>query len=165
MPLNTAAQNPNTFDVIPARVDLGMARGSCSFFELPTAGNTFGDTIQVVDLNMQVYTWNGSAWINPVGSTSAPVTLSADYTVTAADDGVIFNCTAALTITTPAGLSPKPSFIPVPPPTGDLSLAFTGGATGNGSAATQTRTRANNPAGVVVIPYADVTNGYGVSGS
>ncbi len=95
-------------------------------------------------------------------SSPVPVNLSADYTVTSADDGVIFNCTAALTITTPAGLSPKPSFIPVPPPTGNLSLAFTGGATGNGSAATQTFTRATSPTGVAVVAYEDGANGYGV---
>lgn len=99
-----------------------------------------------------------------VGSGGSTVDLSANYTVTPADDGVIFNCTAALTITIPAGLSPKPSFIPVPPPTGNLSLAFTGGATGNGSAATQAFTRASNPAGVAVVAYAE-SDGYGVSGS
>lgn len=103
----------------------------------------------------------------PDGGGSAaivPVTLNADYTITAADDGKQFNCSTALTITVPAGLSPKPSFIPVPPPTGNLSLAWTGGATGNGAATTITRTRANNPAGLVVVPYVDVTDGYGVSG-
>lgn len=93
------------------------------------------------------------------------ITVDTDYIISANDDGAIINCTAELTIYTPNGLSPAPSFIPIPPPSGNLSLAWTGGATGNGAATTITRTRANNPAGLVVVPYVDVTDGYGVSGS
>ena len=168
MPLNTAAQNPNTFDVIPSRADYGTARGSCSFFELPTAGNTFGDTIQVVDVGMRVYTWDGSAWIDPVGAGSggASVTesLSGPRTITADDDQKQFTCTTALAITIPASLSPRPSFVVSPPATGNVSIAVSGGAQVNGATTTLTRSRANNPAGFVVTAYAE-SDGYGVSGS
>ena len=165
MPLNTASQNPNTFDVIPSRADYGTARGSCSFFELPTAGNTFGDTIQVVDVGMRVYTWDGSAWIDPVESSGmGTITLSANYTLTPADDQKQFTCTTALTITVPELLSPRPSFIVNAPPTGNVSLDPTGAAQLNGATTTLTRSRANNPAGFVVTAYAE-SDGYGVSGS
>ena len=167
MPLNTAAQNPNTFDVIPSRADYGTARGSCSFFELPTAGNTFGDTIQVVDVGMRVYTWDGSAWIDPVESSGmGTITLSANYTLTPADDQKQFTCTTALTVTCPNGLSPKPSTIFFPPATGDLTLTPAGGATLNGSASPITRAfTGTNKLGVALIPNPYDVNDYTVSGS
>lgn len=97
-------------------------------------------------------------------SVSVPVTLSANYTVTADDDGVIFTCTTALTITVPASLSPRPSFIVNPPASGNASIAVSGGANINGATTTLTRSRASNPAGIAVVAYAE-SDGYGVSGS
>lgn len=95
---------------------------------------------------------------------SKPATITSSRIITVSDDGVTFNCSNALTITIPAGLYPKPSFIAVPPQSGNLSLAFSGGATGNGSAATQTFTRISNPTGVAVVAYEDGANGYGIGG-
>lgn len=92
-------------------------------------------------------------------------TLASAYTIAASDDGKRFRCTTALTITIPAALVPRPEFTVMPPSTGNLSIAFSGGSQGNGAATTITRTRASNPAGVVITPWPDVTDGYGVSGA
>lgn len=94
----------------------------------------------------------------------AVVSISTDTLITAADDGRTFNCTTALTITIPELLSPRPSFIVNPPASGNVSIAVSGGANINGSTTTLTRSRASNPAGVAVVPYAE-SDGYGVSGS
>lgn len=72
MALNTADQNPNTFNVLPASPQkVGTDRGWCSWFERPMTSNVFGDRIQIVDLNMQTFVWNGSEWVNPAFSTDA----------------------------------------------------------------------------------------------
>lgn len=91
-------------------------------------------------------------------------TLTGDYTVTTSDDGVVFTCTAALTITIPELLSPRPSFIVNPPASGNVSIDPTGAAQLNGAGTTLTRSRTSNPAGFVVTAYAE-SDGYGVSGS
>ena len=95
---------------------------------------------------------------------STTVTLSASRTLTAADDQVQFTCTTALTITIPASLSPRPSFIVNPPASGNVSIAVSGGANINGATTTLTRARSANVAGFAVVPYAE-SDGYGVSGS
>lgn len=109
----------------------------------------------------------------PIGFSSAtgdllvsapPYSVSAGFTLSAADDGKVFTCTTALTITIPQGLSPRPTIIVNPPPTGDVSLDPTGSAQLNGAGTTLTRSRANNPAGFAVVPYTE-SDGYGVSGS
>ena len=92
------------------------------------------------------------------------VTLSGAYQVTALDDGKVFTCTAALTITIPAALSPRPSFIVNPPSSGNVSIAVSGGAQVNGATTTLTRARTANVAGFAVVPYAE-SDGYGVSGA
>ena len=94
----------------------------------------------------------------------AVVSISTDTLITAADDGRIFNLTAAATLTISASLSPRPSFIVNPPATGNASIAVSGGANINGATTTLTRSRASNPAGVAVVAYAE-SDGYGVSGS
>ncbi len=94
----------------------------------------------------------------------AVVSISTDTLITAADDGRIFNLTAAATLTIPASLSPRPSFIVNPPPTGNASIAVSGGANINGATTTLTRARSANVAGFAVVPYAE-SDGYGVSGS
>lgn len=94
----------------------------------------------------------------------APISLSADYTVSADDDKRTITCTTALTVTVPELLSPRPSFIVHAPPTGNVSLDPTGAAQLNGATTTLTRSRANNYAGFVVTAYAE-SDGYGVSGS
>jgi hypothetical protein len=91
-------------------------------------------------------------------------TLSANYTLKASDDQTSFSCTAALTVSIPDGLSPRPTVTIVPPPTGNLSIAMLGAETLNGALTTLTRTRANNPAGIVVAGYRDAA-AYGASGT
>ena len=73
MPLNTSAQNPNTNNVAPASQSrMGIDRGQCSWFERPLSGNVIGDRLQIVDLNMQTYVWDGSGdWTNPLFATDA----------------------------------------------------------------------------------------------
>lgn len=67
MPLNTPAQNPNTYAVQPASQNrVGTDRGQCSWFERPMNANIIGDRLQVVDINMQTYVWDGSEWVNPM---------------------------------------------------------------------------------------------------
>jgi len=90
--------------------------------------------------------------------------VGSSFTLTEADDGQVFNCTAALTVTIPAGLTPRPAVAIIPPPSGNLSIAVSGGAQINGATTTLTRSRASNLAGVAVQPYVDA-DGYGVSGS
>lgn len=70
MPLNTADQNPNTFNVVPAKTDKnGTDRGQCSWFERPMTGNVVGDRLQIVDMNMQAYVWDGATWSHPATKT------------------------------------------------------------------------------------------------
>lgn len=109
-----------------------------------------------------LFTSNGASWVTIGGGTQ--LTKSGDYTITAADDGATITCTTALTITIPASLSPRPSFVVNPPATGNASIAVSGGAQINGATSTLTRSRANNYAGFVVTAYAE-SDGYGVSGS
>lgn len=97
-------------------------------------------------------------------SPSGGIPLSADITLTADDDGKQYACTVSLTVTLPAGLSPRPQVAFVPPPTGNLTIARSGAAQINGGSASVTRTRTANPAGIVIQPYAE-SDGYGVSGS
>ena len=111
---------------------------------------------------------------NPIGNNElhnvglmgepGPLTLSGNYTVTSADDRKTYTCDAVLTITIPANLSPRPSFIVNPPASGNVSIAVSGGANINGAATTLTRARSANVAGFAVVPYAE-SDGYGVSGS
>ncbi len=97
------------------------------------------------------------------GTTSTA--LSSNYTLTTADNGRVFHCTTALTVTIPGGLSPRPSVIIDCPPTGNLSIAVSSTATMNGgSTTTITRSRANNPGGVRIQAHQDADD-YGVTGS
>ena len=97
----------------------------------------------------------------PIG---VPIIVSADRTIAASDDGKVFSLTVAATLTIPANLSPRPSFIVNPPASGNVSIAVSGGANINGATTTLTRARSANVAGFAVVPYAE-SDGYGVSGS
>ena len=101
-------------------------------------------------------------WRNQIVAEVVP--LAEGITLNKDDDGVVFAASTAITITVPGGLVPKPSVVIVPPASGNLSVAFSGGATGNGAGTTLTRTRTANPAGILIQPYNDA-NGYGVSGA
>ena len=118
-------------------------------------------SVEIAPLQAAYYWSTGNIW----QVVAAPIlTLSADRTITASDDGLQFNCTTALTVTFPELLSPRPNVTISPPPTGNLSIARSGAATLNGAGTTLTRSRASNPAGVAVVAYAE-SDGYGVSGS
>ena len=114
----------------------------------------------------------GAAWIASGLATDASVDdlaastpLSVSRGAAGTDDGKRYYATTAITLAIPKGLRPRPELTVLPPPTGNLTIAFSGGATGNGAATSITRTRAANPAGIVITPYPDVTDGYGVSGA
>ena len=95
---------------------------------------------------------------------SQQISISANRTIVAEDDGLVFACTTALTITIPSALSPRPNIAVIPPASGNVSIAVSGGANINGATTTLTRARAANPAGFVITPYSE-SDGYGVSGS
>lgn len=88
--------------------------------------------------------------------------ITGDYTLSEKDNSIVLYCSIPLTIIVPAGLSPRPSVIIVPPPTGVTSIASSGGALLNGATVTITRDRTSNPAGTAIIAYRD-SDGYGVS--
>jgi hypothetical protein len=90
--------------------------------------------------------------------------LSANKTIAATDNGKVFQCTVALNITIPAGLTPMPTFVVLPPSSGDVSVVSSGGTLLNGATDTLTRGRASNRAGFVVQAYPEA-NSYGVSGA
>ena len=83
--------------------------------------------------------------------------------ITAADDGYMLRCTAEITLTWPAGLTPNPTVIVLPPEGGAVTIACSGGATLNGGTGALDRYRAVNQAGVAVV--AAGSDAYGVSGT
>ena len=104
-------------------------------------------------------------WTN-LGGGSGSLTVeavSSSRTITAADDGKILQCSAGITLTLPAGLSPRPRF-GVEFDSGTITIAVSGGATANGGTSSVTRSITYNPAGFAVIPRAG-SDGYGVSGA
>lgn len=137
-----------TLTAIGGSVDYTVSDGD-TFFSTPAGVNADGS---VVDKT------------GTVVSGARIVVLSADRVITAADDGTVFQCTTALTITIPAGLSTQPSFVADPPATGNLTIAVSGGAQINGGTSSLTRARSSNPAGVAVTAHNE-SNQYGVSGS
>lgn len=90
--------------------------------------------------------------------------LSADYVLKSTDNGRLFRCTTALTVTVPVGVALPDGCIIDPPATGSLTVAGDGVSTLNGSTASVTRAAANNPAGVA-IKSRITANDFGVSGS
>jgi hypothetical protein len=102
----------------------------------------------------------GTGWVYAGGGTWQDV--SGPITVAAYDAGSMWRLSSAGTITIPAGLTLPPSFVVLPPSSGNLSVAVSGGATINGAATTLTRTRALNPAGVAIVAYGG--DAYGLSG-
>lgn len=89
--------------------------------------------------------------------------LTGNYTLSAADDQKQFWCNAALTISIPDGLSPRPSITVTPPATGNLTISMLGAEQVNG-ASSATRARSANLAGIALTGYRDTT-GYGLSGA
>lgn len=130
----------------------------------PVVGLTFGaNPLTVADSLADELVQRGVATY--VDSQSAAViTLTGDTTLTAAHDKAVLNCTTALTITVPSGLTPMPSCIVWPPSTGNVSIARSGTATLNGAATTLTRSLASNYSGFAIVaqPTADA---YGVTGA
>jgi hypothetical protein len=90
-----------------------------------------------------------------------PFELSADYVLTAGDDGKQFYCTTALVVSVPVTISALFDA----PPTGNVTIRKVGSITLNGGTADLTRSLASNPAGFVIKPTLGVANNVGVSGS
>lgn len=95
----------------------------------------------------------------PVTGAAGWIPLNANYTLQANDHNKSFQALGAITITVPAGLSPRPTVGLMPPPSGNLSVV----GTLNGSSQTLTRALAANPSGVCLAGYPS-TDGYGLSG-
>ncbi len=108
----------------------------------------------VVNLQTAGVGTSGAAWVD----------VSSSRAITSADDGALWRCTTALTLTIAAGLSPKPNLIVQPPPSGNLTIAVTGGATINGAASSINRTQASNWSGVGIVSLIG-TDAYGVGGA
>jgi len=103
---------------------------------------------------------DGVEWVTAAFPTSDEGT---SRSITAADDGYLLRCTAEITLTWPAGLSPNPTVIVLPPGDGAVTLACSGGATLNGDTGAIDRYRAVNQAGVAIV--AAGSDAYGVSGT
>ncbi len=95
---NTAAQNPNTNRILPAARNVGIDRGSCSWFERPMVGNNIGDRLQIIDDSFAIVTWNGTEWI---GGATVKQSVDASRTLTQADFETILSCASAITLTLP----------------------------------------------------------------
>jgi len=121
-----------------------------------TDGGTLQDTddIPVVRAGANVRVRIGSTPTNSVGTSRA---------ITAADNETIILCTAAITLTIPAGLSPQPSILVIPPQSGSVTIAVSGGATVNGDTASIAVGWDGNRTGFSILPVG--TNAYGCSGS
>lgn len=118
----------------------------------------------LVSLGVATTTLTGGVTPNlqrPVASTTVAgaLVLSADYRIQAVDEGAVFYCTVPLTITWPAGLTPRPSCVVHAPESGVVTLV----GVFNGSPQTLTRTLANNPCGFAVMAYQNA-DGYGAGG-
>lgn len=93
-------------------------------------------------------------------------TLSVSRVLSSEDDGTLFDCTTALTITIPEGLNPRPNVAFVLPPFGEVTFSVEDGSpvTINGGSLNLTRTRADNRAGVALVAYVE-SDAYGLSGN
>lgn len=101
--------------------------------------------------------------LNPGGVSGEPIDVTGTLTL----DPLLHNekelrCTGTVTITVPEGLGAVFDCIIKCGASGTVSFDPTGATTLNGATATLTRTRANNPVGVVIS--ANATNVLGVSG-
>lgn len=88
--------------------------------------------------------------------------LTLPAAVTAAMSGSLQRAAAAGTLTIPAGVALDPGLIVMPPASGSLTIAVSGGATINGGTSSVTRTRADNPGGVAIVAWGG--DAYGVTG-
>ena len=102
---------------------------------------------------------NGAAFVS---GTFVTQSLSTNYTLQPTDSGKLFYCTAALTITVPVG---GPSVMIDCPSSGLVTVSSDGTSTLNGSTASVTRSRLNNPTGFAIINHiGDGTGSFGVGG-
>lgn len=147
-----------------ATINLGSPSTPASSSDLAALRTAMGlgNVSNTADADKPVSTAQAAAIAAVAGPGAVP--LSANRVLAASDDGATFRCSAALTITVPAGLTPRPTFIVDVPPTGAVTIASSGGALLNGATASFTRTRANNPAGFAVVAHGDADS-YGVGGA
>jgi hypothetical protein len=106
----------------------------------------------------------GAAPGGGAGPQPTTVALSADYTLTAADDGKIFVAQAGLTLTltVPTGLSWVTGVVIKPANTGSVTLHPTGGAMVNGSTSDVAINIITNPVPAALVATA-VTDNYGLT--
>jgi hypothetical protein len=118
-----------------------------------------GSTAFTSDLGPMVN--SGGAW-EPSGA-SATIAVGASRPLTAADNGLTLECTAAtLTLSVPAGLGANFGCAVIP--NGTTSIASSGGTLLNGATSTVTRAAASN-AIFALVPRSSAVDSYVVTGS
>lgn len=133
-----------------------------------TDDNTFGLTGLVAIGTISGIASAGVARVafNALGPSSVsgdgiPVPVASSRALTAADNGMVLECTATVTLTVPAGL--PNGFACAVIPSGTTSIASSGGALLNGATSTLTRAAATN-AMFAIQERASATDSFVVSG-
>ena len=91
------------------------------------------------------------------------VTVSTSRALTAADNGKVLRCSAAVTLEYPEGLGAEFACLAESPASGDVTIDPTGSCTANAGSTSLTRNRADNQAGFAIRALA--ANVAGVSGA
>jgi len=142
----------------------GQQRFSGSITTSQNIGPFFGgDTAYVQALRGAVdYTIIPAVTVPTYGTATVVRQLTGDYTITAADDNVIFYATTTIVVTVP-DLSPNPQVIVLPPTSGSVTFRAAGSVTFNGSAADVVRNYSTDPFGVCLAPRYGTPNAYGLN--
>jgi hypothetical protein len=103
---------------------------------------------------------------SPVSGGGVPILIAGPVTITSANqatyDGQCLEFSSAQTVTL-SGAGLTLSFTCIPPSSGNASIAFASGATGNGAATTITRTAASNA--MFGVQVRNTASGFVVTGS
>lgn len=122
-----------------------------------------GDTLYVTAKRGSVDYTILPATPNPPSNLATRITqLTGDYTLTAADDNVIFYATLPVIVTVPV-LATMPACIFITPGSGSVTLHPTGGTLLNGATADILRSRVTDPAGFALSPVYGDSNNYSVT--
>jgi hypothetical protein len=164
-----ASDYPETMTVLLAqwgagRVTVAPAAGvTVSSSDGLMSSRTTFSVLGLSHLGGQAWLLSGDRQADAEGCVRKVANISGSRVLAAADDGWVLRCTAATTVTIPAGLDPAPLVVIIPPATGGLSWALAGGVTVNGSStAPAASTRTAKPSGVVLTPYPEA-NAYALS--
>ncbi len=142
---------------LPGKSILQVVNGANTY----TYGGYSSKTEVVVNLTQGSLTTTFSQVV-PQNATKTS-TLSSDYTLTAADDGTWFTASTALVVTVPAGLTPMPSCVFIPPASGSITLRSSGGTKLSGATSDIVVNLSTNPAGAGLVPLYGQTDSYGVT--